>query len=84
MTILNAFSGVATVFLMGLLGFVLARKGLVGPEIQAALPRFITVIALPPYLIRTATTTMDKEKLLSLVSGAGIPFLSIFLAFGLA
>lgn len=84
MTILNAFSGVSTIFLVGFLGFFLARKKLIGQEVIAVLPRFVTVIALPPYLLRTATTTMDKEHLMDLFAGAGIPFLAVFLAFAVA
>lgn len=80
MTILNAFSGVSTVFLVGFLGYFLARKKLIGPETVAALPRILTVVALPPYLLRTATTTMDKEQLAHLFSSAAIPFMSIFLS----
>lgn len=82
MSILNAFSGVSTVFLMGLLGFLLARKGWIGKETAAAMPRFITVVALPPYLLRTATTTINHDQLIELFMGAGVPFLSILLAFG--
>jgi len=84
MTILNAFSGVATVFLVGFLGYFLAKKKLIGPETVAALPRILTMVALPPYLLRTATTTMDKEQLIHLFSGAVIPFTSIILAHILA
>ncbi|SBV93524.1 Malate transport protein [uncultured delta proteobacterium] len=84
MTILNAFSGVSTIFLLGLLGFILARRGYAGPEIMAALPRFLTLVALPPFLLRTVTTTVDRELLLPLLAGTGIPFISMLTAFSLA
>lgn len=84
MTILNAFSGVASIFLLSLLGYVLARKGYAGPQIMAAIPRFFTLVALPPFLMRTVTTTVDKEQLLSLLAGTGIPLLSMALMFALA
>ena len=84
MGILNAFSGVATIFLLGLLGFVLARTGHVSQEAIAIIPRFLTTIALPPFLMRMTTATMSKDHLLLLFTEIRIPLLSIFLAFILA
>jgi len=84
MAILNAFSGVATIFLLGLLGFYLARSGKVPPQTVAALPRFTTTIALPPFLLRTATETINRDQLTSLLIETRIPYISIFLTFFLA
>lgn len=81
---LNAFSGVATIFLIGLLGYLLARGKWVGPEIKFYLPRFVTLIVLPPYLLRAMTTSLEREQLIHLLAGIGIPFLSILATFFLA
>jgi predicted permease len=83
-TIFNAFSGVLTVFMMGALGYLLARRGFIGPELKTLLPRFTTFIVLPPYLLRTITTTLDRDQLLHLFASGAIPFLSIFFTFALA
>lgn len=84
MTILHAFSGVITIFFIGFLGYILASRKLIGPETIAILPRFVTVIVLPPYLLRSATTTLTKEQVLDIFAKAGLPFLSIILTFCLA
>ena len=84
MSFLNACSGVFTVFLIGLIGFVLARRGLVTPNLAMVWPKFVTTIVLPPYLLRNITSTFEHDQLIPLLSGAVIPFLSIFLTFGLA
>ena len=84
MAILNAFSGVATIFLLVAIGFILIRSGKLSHEAMTALPRFITTIALPPFLLRTATTTLSKEQLSVLFTETRIPFFSIFIAFFIA
>ena len=84
MAFFNACSGVLTIFLVGLLGYILARKGWVAPDTAAVLPKFITTIALPPYLLRSITSSFGREQLIHLLYGAVVPFLSIFIAFFLA
>jgi hypothetical protein len=84
MTVLNAFSGILAVFSVALVGYLLARGKWITPDIAAKLPRFLTVIALPAYLLRTITTTVDRSELAHLAQGAFLPFLSMVLAFGLA
>ena len=81
---LHAFSGIATIFLIGLLGYLLARGRWVGPEIKFHLPRFVTLVVLPPYLLRNMTTSLEREQLIDLLAGIGIPFMSIFGTFLLA
>ncbi len=79
----NACSGVLTVFAIGLLGYLLTRKGWIVPKTAASLPKFVTSIVLPPYLLRSTTSTFTHDQLLHLLSGVLIPFLSIFICFGL-
>jgi len=82
--VLNAFSGIATIFLMGLLGYLLARGKWVGQETKFFLTRFVTQIVLPPYLLRTMTTSLEREQLIHLFSGVAIPIISIIATFFLA
>ncbi len=80
----NACSGVLTIFCIGFLGYLLARRGWIAPSTATALPKFVTAIVLPPYLLRTTTSTFEHDQLIHMLSGVAIPFLSIFLCFGLA
>ena len=84
MLLFNAFSGVFTVFLVASLGFILRRKGWISHETVTVLPRFITVVVIPPFLLRSITSGFDREQLLSLLSGAMVPMLALFACFGLA
>lgn len=84
MLLFNAFSGVFTVFLVAFLGFILRRKGWISHETVTILPRFITVIVLPPFLLRSITASFEREQLLSLLSGALVPLASFLACFALA
>lgn len=84
MLLFNAFSGVFTVFLVAFLGFLLRRKGWINHETVAVLPRFITLVVLPPFLLRSITSGFEREQLLSLLSGAIVPMTSFFACFALA
>ena len=84
MTLFNAFSGVFTVFLVAFLGYALRRKRWVGEEALKALPRFITMIVMPPFLLRSITATFEKEQLLGLLSGTLVPAVAITVFFCLA
>ena len=83
MIIINAFSGVTTIFLVVLLGFYLKRKGWIPDEFTKLLPKFITSIVLPPFLLRSVTGTFQQDQLLGLLTGIWVPALSVFISFGL-
>ncbi|CAK7023558.1 MAG: hypothetical protein DELT_02512 [Desulfovibrio sp.] len=80
----NACSGVLTVFCLGLLGYLLARGEKIPESLVRILPRIVTTIVLPPYLLRNITSTFEREQLLHLVYGLAIPFISIFAVLALA
>lgn len=82
--VLNAFSAVFTIFLVGVLGFLLKRRGWVTDETAQVLPRFLTNIVIPPFLLRNVTTTFNHDQLLDLLSGCIIPFITIFLTYAVA
>ncbi|GHV51465.1 malate transporter [Deltaproteobacteria bacterium] len=84
MSFVSACSAVMTVFCVGLIGFLLKRKGLVGDEVVKALPPFLTTLVIPPYLVRSITTTFAHDQLLSLLSNSVIPLVSIFFTFLIA
>lgn len=84
MLLFNAFSGIFTVFLVAFLGFLLRRKGWISQETVAVLPRFIAVIVMPPFLLRSITSGFTREQFLSMLSGVLVPMTSIFICLGLA
>ena len=79
-----ACGGVTTIFLVVLLGYLLARRGWAGPEIVRNLPRLITKIVLPPYLFRNITSTFERDQLLSLLYGSLLPMCSLAICFATA
>ena len=79
----NGLSAVLTVFLIGFLGYVLAKLRWITPEMARVLPKFVTVIVLPPFLVRNIMTTFTRDQFLSILSGLVIPLISIGVAFGI-
>ena len=81
---LAACGGVSTIFLVGLLGYILARRGWVGAEMISNLPRIITNIVLPVYLFRNITTGFERGQLLQLLYGSLLPLCSLSFSFASA
>ena len=77
----QAVECVLSLFLIGLVGFVLAKRGWFSPETKAMLPRLVTIITLPPYLFANILTTFSHDQLMSLVYGSIIPMISVVLVF---
>lgn len=80
----NAFSAVLTIFCVAFLGYLLKRKGWITDDTAKVMPTFITTIVLPPFLLRSVTTTFEHDQLLELLSGSVVPFISIIGCFCLA
>ena len=80
----KAFSAVMTMFCIGILGYLLKRKGWITDETARVMPKFLTTIVLPPFLMRSITATFERDQLLELISGSVVPFISIILCFILA
>lgn len=73
----SASSAILTFFCVGLLGYLLRRRGWIGDETAKVLPAFLTAIVLPPFLLRNVTTTFEHDQLLEIISGCVIPFITI-------
>jgi len=84
MLLFNAFSGMLTVFLVALVGFLLKRADRVPDAVLKVMPRFIAVVVLPPFLLRSIMTSFKRDELILLLSGVALPLLSILVCFGLA
>ena len=75
--ILQSLEGVASLFILGLVGYILDRRGWFTPESRALIPRLVIVITLPLYLFVNVVSTFDNQALKQLVSGLVVPILSI-------
>lgn len=84
MEYLHALSGVFSLLLVCLVGVVLDRAGWVGPEVRRLVPKFVTCIALPPYLFCAIVTTFGHEDVRDFLLGSLVPIASILLTFATA
>jgi predicted permease len=82
--LLKTAEGVISLYIVGLLGYVLAKTKFIGPEARLAFPRLVTVVTLPPFLFASVIKSFDRAGLLGLISGTLIPVASILLVFCLA
>ncbi len=64
-------------------GYVLAWKGWFSTECQMLLPRLVTYVALPPFLMSTFLQSFDRDNLLHMLYGALLLFTSQILTFSL-
>lgn len=84
MAFLHALGGVFGLMLLGFVGFMLAARNWFGAETRIVLPRLITQIALPPFLMYTIMHSFHRDDLVLLAKGALLPLGSVPLTFGLA
>ncbi|MDR2725692.1 MAG: AEC family transporter [Candidatus Adiutrix sp.] len=81
--ILQGLECVLSLYFIGLVGFILDRRGWCAPETKIFLPRLVTLVALPPYLFVNVLTTFTREEFTRLISGVLAPLISIMLNFAL-
>lgn len=84
MAFLHALGGVFGLMLLGFVGFMLAARHWFGAETRIVLPRLITQIALPPFLMYTIMHSFHRDDLLMLAKGALVPLGSVIVTFVLA
>lgn len=82
--IYHAVGSVLTLFLIGAVGYLLARKGWFTPEAKALLPRLVMQVSLPAFLFHNISSSFDRDALLHLVYGSLVPFTSISICFGIS
>ncbi|MDR0882543.1 MAG: AEC family transporter [Candidatus Adiutrix sp.] len=80
----KAVECVLSLFLIGFLGYVLARRRWFTPETSALLPRLVIMVTLPLYMFVNIVDSLSRDDLISLLHGVVVPALSIGLSFGLA
>jgi len=73
-----------SLYFIGLVGFILDRRGWCAPETKAFLPKLVTLVALPPYLFVNVLNTFTREEFTRLIHGVLAPLASILLSFALS
>ena len=84
MVFLHALGGIFGLLLVVAVGYALACKGWFSTESQMLLPRLVTYVALPPFLMCTLLQSFDRDHLLHMLYGALLPFTSLVITFSLA
>lgn len=70
---------VLSLFLIGLVGYILEKRGWFGVDTKLMLPKLLTLITLPPHLFHNVVKTFSRDDLIHLIYGAAVPAASIAL-----
>ena len=84
MVLLQAFGGVLSLLLVVGVGYVLAGRGWFPPAVRGLLPRLVTNVALPPFLMCTILRSFGREDLWHMLQGTLLPLLAMVLMYALA
>ena len=84
MVLLQAFGGVFSLLLVVGVGYVLAALDWFSPESRRLLPRLVTNVALPPFLLCTILRSFGREDLAHMLQGALLPLVAMVLMYALA
>jgi predicted permease len=79
--IIHGLECLISLYFIGLVGFILDRRGWCAPETKIFLPRLVTLVTLPPYLFVNILHTFTREEFTRLISGVLAPMASILLCF---
>ncbi len=75
--VFHAVESVLTFFIIGCIGYFLAKRGWFSKESNFLIARLITLVALPLYLVYNINSIMTKQELMTLAYGLVVPFSSI-------
>ncbi|MBP2626944.1 MAG: Auxin Efflux Carrier [Firmicutes bacterium] len=81
MVFLHAIEGLMSIIIMVSLGYILTGKGWFTLENAKLLPRLVTYISLPTYMVWNLLNTFNKEHFLILFGGVVVPILSMIISF---
>lgn len=73
-SVIKALESVVTVLLMIALGFGLAKRRWFDAASQVLISRLVVGVALPAYMVANLMGGYDRERLLSMLPGLGVPF----------
>ncbi|MBP2634592.1 MAG: Auxin Efflux Carrier [Firmicutes bacterium] len=77
MVFIQSLESILSIILMIFLGYILTRKGIFTDNTAKAFTTMVMEVSLPAYMIWNLTNTFNKEKLVELVGGITIPYLSM-------
>ena len=77
MVFLEALESMTSIALLGLVGFFLVRGQWVSAETEIFLPKLITKVVLPPYLMSNIVGHFDRDQLLASLSSSLVPMASM-------
>ncbi|XFO65426.1 hypothetical protein SPSIL_015360 [Sporomusa silvacetica DSM 10669] len=77
MVFINSLESIVSIIIMIFLGYILTHKGVFNENTGKAFTTMVLKISLPAYMVWNITNTFDQEKLLHLVGGITIPFISM-------
>ncbi len=77
MVFVNSFESILSIIIIIFLGYILTKKGVFNDNTAKTFTTLVLQISLPAYMVWNLTNTFDREKLLDLVSGLIIPFISM-------
>lgn len=81
MVFLHAIEGLMSIIIMVSLGYILTGKGWFTPENSKLLPKLVTYISLPTYMVWNLLHTFSKDTFLILFAGIAVPILSMIISF---
>lgn len=79
----QAVECVLSLFLIGLVGYIMDKRGWFTPELKALWPRLVLTVTLPLYMYESVVTTFNYQKLKQLFQGVMVPAISILLCFAI-
>ncbi|MBO4336052.1 MAG: AEC family transporter [Desulfovibrio sp.] len=81
MIFLEALASMTSIALLCLVGFFVARAKWVSAETEIFLPKLITKVVLPPYLMSNIVQNFDRKQLLTTISSALVPMASMVICY---
>ncbi len=81
MVFFSSLQNLASLTLLCCIGYLVAWKDWVGHETEIFIPKLITVVAIPLFLMENVVTHFQRGDLLQLFLGSMVPFVSIVASF---
>lgn len=82
--VFHAIGSVFTFFIIGCIGYFLAKRGWFTPDSNRLISKLLLQVALPVYLLHNINSVLSKSELIHLAKGLPLPFISIFATLGVS